>query len=121
MQYTWYYSLPGLPMLANEYDTAVSFLGPHNFILDKVKAKIKLGWNHTDYFTIVNPDKELDEKMWSRVDYIVNVSKDCEKSFLRVFPNLKHKTIVIENIISSSFVREQSYEDIEIEMPDEDS
>ena len=74
MQYTWYYSIPGLPRLTNEYDLAISFLGPHNFILDKVKAKVKLGWNHTDYFTIVNPDKKLDEKMWNRLDYIVNVS-----------------------------------------------
>ena len=119
MQYTWYYSIPRLPHLEKNYDVAISFLGPHYFILDKVKAKIKIGWNHTDYFTIVNPDKALDEKMWTRLDYIVNVSKDCEESFLKVFPNLKHKTIVIENIISPTFVREQSQEDTANEMPDD--
>ncbi|QGQ47219.1 glycosyltransferase [Metabacillus sediminilitoris] len=112
MQYTWFYSMPGLPRLNHEYDLAISFLGPHNFILDKVKAKKKIGWNHTDYFTIVNPDKKLDEKMWSKLDYIVNVSKACEDSFLKVFPNLKHKTIVLENIISPTFVREQAKEEI---------
>ncbi len=121
MQYTWQYSMRKLPKLKGQYDIALSFLGPHNFILDRVDANIKLGWNHTDYFTIVNPDKALDEKMWSRLDYIVNVSQDCEESFLKVFPNLKDRTIVIENIISTNFVREQSLEDIEGEIPDDGS
>lgn len=121
MQYMWHYSMPKLPHIDKQYDIGISFLGPHNFINDKVKANIKLGWNHTDYFTVVNPDKELDEKMWSRLDYIVNVSGDCEDSFLKVFPNLKSKTIVIENIISSTFVREQSEDDIENEMPNDGS
>jgi len=119
MQYTWYYSIPRLPRLEKDYDMAISFLGPHYFILDKVKARIKIGWNHTDYFTIVNPDKELDEKMWERLDYIVNVSNDCEESFLKVFPNLKHKAIVIENIISPTFVREQAQEDNADEITDD--
>jgi glycosyltransferase involved in cell wall biosynthesis len=121
MQYTWKYSMPMLPRLDSRYDAAISFLGPHNFVLDKVKANVKFGWNHTDYFTIVNPDHPLDEKMWGRLDYIVSVSKDCQESFLKVFPCLKHKSVVIENIISSSFVREQSNKNIKSEMPDDGS
>jgi glycosyltransferase involved in cell wall biosynthesis len=121
MQYTWQYSLPKLPRLNKHYDVAVSFLGPHNFILDKVQAKLKFGWNHTDYFSLVNPDKALDEKMWSRLDYIVNVSKDCEESFLKVFPGLAGKAMVLENIISPAFVRQQSDEDARGEMADDDS
>jgi glycosyltransferase involved in cell wall biosynthesis len=121
MQYTWHYSIPRLPKLRRKYDVAISFLGPHHFILDKVEANVKLGWNHTDYFTIVHPDIELDEKMWAKLDYIVNVSKDCEVSFLKVFPKLKHKTIVVENIISPSFVKEQSIQNVKSEMPDDGS
>lgn len=121
MQYTWHYSMPKLPKIDKDYDIAISFLGPHNFILDKIQAKLKFGWNHTDYFTIVNPDKKLDEKMWNKLDYIVHVSEECESSFLKVFPNLKNKSIVLENIISSSFVKEQSRENIVDEMPDDGS
>lgn len=121
MQYTWHYSMPKLPKINKDYDIAISFLGPHNFILDKIQAKIKFGWNHTDYFTIVNPDKKLDKKMWNKLDYIVHVSEDCEASFLKVFPTLKNKSIVLENIISSSFVKEQSKENIVDEMPDDGS
>lgn len=108
MQYTWRYSLPVLPKLKKEYDVAISFLGPHDFILEKVNADIKIGWNHTDYFTVVNPDKSLDEKMWNKLNYIVNVSKECQESFLKVFPTLKQKAIVIENILSPNFVINQS-------------
>jgi glycosyltransferase involved in cell wall biosynthesis len=121
MQYTWQLSMPKLPKLQKHYDVAISFLGPHNFILDKVKAKRKLGWNHTDYFTIVNPDHPLDEKMWGRLDYIVSVSEDCRHSFLKVFPRLLQKTVVLENMISEAFVREQSNCDIKSEMPDDGS
>lgn len=83
-------------------------MGPHDFILEKVNADIKIGWNHTDYFTVVNPDKSLDEKMWNKLNYIVNVSKECQESFLKVFPTLKQKAIVIENILSPNFVINQS-------------
>lgn len=121
MQYTWYYSVPFLPKIKKQYDVAISFLGPHYFIIDKVRANVKIGWNHTDYFTIVNPDRRLDGKMWESLDYIVNVSKDCEKSFLKVFPNLRYKMIVIENIISSDFVRAQAKQNIKDEMPDDGS
>ncbi len=116
MQYTWRYSLPVLPKLKKEYDVAISFLGPHDFILEKVNADIKIGWNHTDYFTVVNPDKSLDEKMWNKLNYIVNVSKECQESFLKVFPTLKQKAIVIENILSPNFVINQSKKSVENEM-----
>ncbi|MDD9266530.1 glycosyltransferase [Paenibacillus sp. GCM10023248] len=121
MQYSWHYSMPKLPKLKKHYDVAISFLGPHNFILDKVNANIKFGWNHTDYFAIVNPDMDLDEKMWNRLDFIVNVSSDCEESFLKVFPKLNSKVIVLENIISSTFVHKQSNENISGEMPEDGS
>lgn len=121
MQYIWNFSMPMLPKINTQYDIGISFLGPHNFINEKVNAKVKIGWSHTDYYTIVNPDKKLDEKMWSKLDYIVNVSKDCEESFLKVYPKLKSKSIVIENIISSTFVKDQSKEIIESEMPDDGS
>ncbi len=43
IQYGWRISLPFLPKLREEYDVAISFLWPHYFIGDKVRAKEKLG------------------------------------------------------------------------------
>ncbi|WP_246943875.1 glycosyltransferase [Bacillus pinisoli] len=119
MQYTWQFSIPKLPRLKQKYDIALSFLGPHDFIIEKVNANTKIGWVHTDYHTIINPDKKLDRKMWGKLDYIVNVSEECSNSFLKVFPDLKHKSIVVENIISSTFVEEQAKinNNIEREIP----
>ena len=113
MQYIWNYSIPFLPKLNKEYDLAIGFLGPYDFIINKVSAKIKMGWVHTDYYTIVNPDKKLDKKMWSKMDHIVNVSEECQKSFLKVFPEFEDKCIVIENILSNEFIIKQAKENIE--------
>lgn len=111
---------PYLPTLEDmgAYDLAISFLAPHNIVLNKVKAKKKIAWIHTDYSTIhVNAMKEL--PIWMGYDYISSISLDCTRSFLKTFPSLEHKIIEIENIISPDFVRAQSgLLDVSDEMPD---
>lgn len=100
---------PYLPPLKDlgEYDLAISFLQPHNIVLNKVKAKKKNAWIHTDYSTIhVNAAKEL--KIWGQFDHVVSISPDCTRSFLKTFPSLKDKIIEIENILSNDFVRQQA-------------
>jgi len=104
---------PVLPPIAEAntpYDLAISFLTPHNIVLDKVKARKKVAWIHTDYSTIhVNAEKEL--RVWSRYDHIASISDDCTRSFLQKFPSLKDKIILIENILSPSLVRRQAMDD----------
>ena len=105
--------IPVLPPIAESntpYDLAISFLTPHNIVLDKVKARKKIAWIHTDYSTIhVDVEKEL--RVWSRYDYIASISDDCTRSFLQTFPSLKDKIILIENILSPSLVRRQAMDD----------
>lgn len=101
--------MPFLAMINpnKEYDLAISFLAPHNIVLDKVKAKKKICWIHTDYTQIdVNVDLEL--PVWSRYDYIASISTDVTRTFLQVFPSLKDKIVEIENILSPRFVRERA-------------
>ena len=110
---------PYLPSLEKygEYGLAISFLQPHNYVLSKVKAKKKACWIHTDY-TKVEFDVEAELPVWSAYDYIVSISPDVTKSFLQVFPSLKNKIVVIENILSSDFVRKRAGEmDVSAEMP----
>lgn len=100
---------PFLPSLGylGEYDLAISFVTPHNIVLNKVRAKKKIAWIHTDYSTIhVNVEKEL--PVWSGYDYIASISPDCTRSFLKAFPSLEGKIIEIENILSPAFVRSQA-------------
>ena len=108
--------LPSLEDLG-VYDLAISFLHPHNIVLNKVKARKKIAWIHTDYSAIhVNAKMEL--PVWSGFDYIASISTDCTRSFLQTFPKLKDKIIEIENILSTSFVRHQAeLFDVSDEMP----
>ena len=61
-QYVASYTTPFLPSLKHlgEYDLAISFLIPHNIVRDKVKAKQKWAWIHTDYsFVSLEPMSSL--------------------------------------------------------------
>lgn len=110
---------PYLPMMEQngEYDLAISFLQPHNYVLSKVRAKKKACWIHTDY-TKVEFDAEAELPVWAAYDHIISISPDVTKSFLQVFPSLKNKIVLIENILSSEFVRKRAGEkDVSAEMP----
>lgn len=110
---------PFLPSLEDlgEYDLAISFLQPHNIVLNKVKAKKKIAWIHTDY-SIVHFNTALELPVWAGFDYIASISPDCTKSFLKAFPSLENKIIEIENILSSDFIRQQAeLLDVSDEMP----
>jgi glycosyltransferase involved in cell wall biosynthesis len=116
IQYGWKMTLPFLPVLEGEYDAAISFLWPHYFVGNKVRAKRKIGWIHTDYSNI-SINKALEDQMWNKMDRIVAVSEGCKDSFLNEFPSFGPKTEVLENMISPSFIKEQSNEDVTTEMP----
>ena len=94
-----------------EYDLAISFLMPHNYVVKKVRAKKKLGWIHTDYSTVrVDVKREL--PVWSKLDYIASISEEVGEKFVETFPTLKDKIIPIENILSSRFIRQRAEEEV---------
>lgn len=92
-----------------EYDLAISFLTPHNFVRDHVRAKKKICWIHTDY-TRIDVNTELELPVWDSFDYIASISSEAAKTFVQVFPALAPKIIEIENILSSAFVRVRAEE-----------
>lgn len=107
-----------------EYDLAISFMHPHNYVLEKVNAKKKVCWIHTDYSVVdINVDMEL--PVWSAFDNIVSISSAVTTSFLNTFPSLQGEIIELENILSPYFVRHRaeliSQEEVAKEMPYEDN
>lgn len=100
--------LPSLEYLG-EYDLAVSFLNPHNIVRDKVKAKKKICWIHTDY-TRIDVNVELELPVWASFDHVISISPDVTRAFLQVFPSLKDKIVEMENILSTEFVRKRAGE-----------
>lgn len=108
--------LPSLEQYGN-YDLAISFLQPHNYVLSKVRAKKRACWIHTDY-TKVEFDTESELPVWSAYNYVVSISPDVTRTFLQAFPSLESKIVEIENILSSDFVRKRADEkDVTHEMP----
>ena len=90
-----------------EYDLAVSFLTPHNIVLEKVCAKKKVCWVHTDY-TRIDVNAELEFPVWSRYNQIAAVSEAVSEAFLTQFPSLRDKMVIIPNIISPERIRSQA-------------
>jgi glycosyltransferase involved in cell wall biosynthesis len=73
-------------------------------VLDKVRARKKLCWIHTDY-TNIDVNSSLELPVWDGYDVIAGVSSNVCDCFSKVFPSLQSKTTVIENILSPSFIR----------------
>lgn len=118
LQLMWKYALPFLPKLDKSYDMAISYLWPHYFVADKVQAKKKIAWIHTDYST-VHTDIKTDLKMWQKFDEIVAVSAACRQSFLEKYEELENKVSVMENITAPELVRKLGDEKIENPMTDD--
>lgn len=100
-----------------EYDLAISFLAPHDIVLEKVRARKKACWIHTDYTKVdVNPDIEL--PVWSKYDHIAAVSEDVAEAFNKRFSSLHEKVEVVPNIIDAKHIREQADAmDVNAEVP----
>lgn len=90
-----------------EYDLCISFLTPHNIGKDKIKAKKKIAWIHTDYSNVyVNVN--LDLKKWSAYDHIISIAPKVTENFLRTYPSLSNKIKEIENILSPNFIKSRA-------------
>lgn len=97
-----------LPKINNiEYDLAISFQMPHNIVRDKITAKKKIAWIHTDYSTI-SIDTTAELPVWDAFDYIASISEDSTTAFIKQFPTLTSKIILIENILSPDFIKKQA-------------
>ena len=113
------YCLPFLPPIPGDYDLAISFLTPHDPVLNKVSAIKKIGWIHTDYSVMeCGVDQSFERPMWQELDAIAAVSDSVRDTFVSVFPELSKKVFVVENIISPEFVRKQAETDVSVEMPE---
>lgn len=102
---------PVLPSLVGlgEYDLAISFLTPHNIVRDKVRARHKWAWIHTDY-SFIDIDVELERPVWESYDRIVSISAEVTRAFLQKMPSLASKVVEMENVLSPAFIRRRAEE-----------
>ena len=104
LEYSHKYTVDQMPMISyKHYDLAISFLTPHYYVTDKVIAKKKVAWIHTDY-SQVGIDRESQLKMWNNYDVICSISDDVTHTFIDIFPELKSKIKVIGNIMPKKYI-----------------
>ncbi len=122
LEYSHKYTKWAMPPTSNqEYDLAISFLTPHYFCAEKVKAKKKIAWIHTDY-GVVGVDRESQLKMWNSFDVIASISDRVTDSFLKVFPELEGKIQLLPNIMPMKYMMSMTKAfTVEQEMPEDGS
>jgi glycosyltransferase involved in cell wall biosynthesis len=111
MQLVSKYSSILMPKLKKNYDVTISYAWPHDLVADRIHAKKKIAWIHTDYSKL-EIDNQIDLEMWMKFDFIAAVSEECCKSFLLTYPSLKNKVFILENITSPTFITSMANEDV---------
>ena len=110
LTYSHKYTLRAMPQISGKtYDLAISFLTPHYFARERVKAKKYAAWIHTDY-TALSLDRVTELAMWSKYDTICGVSEQTDKGFQAAFPELAGKVQIIENILPKELICHQAGE-----------
>lgn len=115
MQYTARFLQPLLPDILGEYDLGIMFLGIADTLINKVQAKKKITWNHTDYDTLF-PNRSMDLETYSKVDAVVSVSPACTEKVRAFYPELANKAITIENTLAGQFI-EQCAKEPQTDLP----
>lgn len=97
------------------YDVAMSFtnnvneksvfFGCNKFVLDKVEAKKKISWLHTDYNIIKS---KYNSKEYKKFDKIIAVSKFGANTLIKNIPELSKKITVIHNLIIDSEIYDKA-------------
>lgn len=119
LEYSHKYTYKLMPQIQPDqyYDAAISFLTPHYIVANNVHAKKKIAWIHTDYSQI-QIDVSSEEKMWGSYNYIISISKAVTEGFIKIFPDLKKRVILVENIIPSKLIFKQAEKlDVSRDMP----
>ena len=116
LTYSHKYTLSAMPQISDKtYDLAISFLTPHYFARERVKAKKYAAWIHTDYAAL-SFDRAAELAMWSRYDAICGVSEQASRSFQTAFPELSDKIQTVENILPRELTAKQA-EQPQTDMP----
>ncbi|MGB3452716.1 MAG: glycosyltransferase [Moheibacter sp.] len=112
-QLSWKQLRPMLTKVDKEYDVAIGYLekNPTYFVVDKVKAKKKIGYIHNDYRHL-GLNKKFDEPYFKKLDFIATVSDECIEILRQEFPAIREKFKLVQNIVFSEQVLEKANESI---------
>ena len=111
MSYYYKYILRNIKNLEENYDLAVAYAGPMDFItyfvLNKIKSKKKVQWIHFD-ITKIGFNKKFAEKNYRKFDKIFVVSEEGKEKLIKLIPALSNKVEAFFNIISCNLIENMS-------------
>lgn len=95
-----------IPALPGEYDLAIAYINgiATYYTMEKVKAKKKVVWIHNE-FEKMEYNADFQKPFYEEADRIVTISQECVDNFLKVYPEYKNKTIILENISSGETIK----------------
>ena len=104
-QQSWKYIDNSFEKLSTEYDAAIGFLEKSSiyFVVDKVKAKKKVGFIHNDY-NALGLDRNFDKSYFKKLDKIASVSSKCADVLRDIFPEFALKVRNVPNVVSSNLI-----------------
>ncbi|GAF66991.1 putative glycosyltransferase [Bacillus sp. TS-2] len=111
----WKYISKSLDILDKEYDVAIGYLEKTAtyYCVDKVKAKKKIGWVHTDYNKL-GAEQSFDLSYFKKLTHIVTVSEKCASILAQSFPTEKEKINVIYNINSPFMIHKAANQKVSV-------
>lgn len=108
LSYYYRYIFKNVKTLNENYDIAVAYAGPMDFITyfiaSKIKSEKKVQWIHFDIEKIYF-NKRLASHLYKNFDKIFVVSKDGLVKFVKNFPKVKEKTQVFYNILDHKKIK----------------
>ena len=107
------YILRNVDTLNEEYDIAIAYAGPMDFIsyfvINKIKSKKRVQWIHFD-ITKIGFNFNFAKRIYDKFDKVFVVSNEGKDKLINFLPSLKDKTEVFFNIISCKMIEKMSYE-----------
>ena len=107
------YILRNVDILNEEYDIAIAYAGPMDFIsyfvINKIKSKKRVQWIHFD-ISKIGFNVNFAKKIYDKFDKVFVVSNEGKDKLINFLPSLKDKTEVFFNIISCKMIEKMSYE-----------
>ncbi len=112
-QISWTNISKSIPSFNKDYDIAIGALEKSSiyFVVDKLTAKTKIGWIHTNYSNS-GMKKEFDINYFEKLNHLIAVSLECKEDLQFNFSILKDRIKVIFNIVSPALIHKLSNQTI---------
>ena len=94
-----------LKQCPKKYDIACGYLDGESiyYVVDKVSAEKKIGWNQNDYNGL-GYAPQLDDPYFRRLDAIVTLTTECNEILKKVFPQYSNKMQQIPPIVTQDYI-----------------